>query len=96
MLLINVIRLGAVQGTIEQILVNTATRRDKTLQWVTERGGSLVLCGFETAAHQVIIDKPAMCDQLRDTVYAASLRAGILKPIIGCNTITIICYLVES
>jgi hypothetical protein len=41
-----------------------------------------VLCGFETAAQLVIVDKPAIGDQLRNTVYYASLQAGILKPII--------------
>ena len=82
MLLISAMRLGAVQGTIEEILAKTAARRDKTLQWADGRGSSPVLCGFETAAHLVIVDKPATVDQLRDTMYYASLRAGILKPII--------------
>lgn len=75
-------RLGAVEGTIEEILARTAARRDKTLQWADGRGSSPVLCGFETAGHLVIVDKPAMCDQIRDTVSHASLQAGILKPII--------------
>lgn len=83
MLLISAMRLGAVQGTIGEILTKTAARRDKTLQWANGKGGHPVLCGFETAAHLVIVDKPAMCDQLRDTVYYASLRAGILKPIVS-------------
>jgi hypothetical protein len=34
MLLISAMRLGAVKGTIEQILAGVASRRDKTLQWV--------------------------------------------------------------
>jgi hypothetical protein len=38
--------------------------------------------GAAVAAHLVIVDKPAMVDQLRDTVYYASLLARILKPII--------------
>ncbi|KFY43691.1 hypothetical protein V494_01849 [Pseudogymnoascus sp. VKM F-4513 (FW-928)] len=82
MLLISAMRLGAVQGTIEQVIASAAARRDKTIQWTDGRGGSPVLCGFETAAHLVIIDKPAMGDQVRDTVYHAGLRAGILKPIV--------------
>jgi hypothetical protein len=81
MILISAMRLGAVQGTIEEILAKTAARRDKTIQWADGRGGNPVLCGFETAAHLVIVDKPAMVDQLRDTIYSASLQAGILKPI---------------
>ncbi|KAK0125600.1 hypothetical protein ONS96_009435 [Cadophora gregata f. sp. sojae] len=82
MVLVNAMRLGAVQGTIEQILARTAARNDKTIQWATGRGRSPVLCGFETAAHLVIIDKPAMVDQVRDTVARAGLLAGILKPIV--------------
>lgn len=71
-------RLGAVKGTIEQILAGAASRRDKTLQWVEGRGSSPVLCAFETAAHHVIIDKPAMTDQIRFTTYTTSLKAGFL------------------
>jgi hypothetical protein len=41
-----------------------------------------VLCAFETAAHHVIIDKPAMTDQIRFTTYGASLKAGFLEPVI--------------
>lgn len=82
MLLISAMRLGAVQGTIEKILARTAARRDKTLQWADGRGGSPVLCGFETAAHLVVTDKTATGDQIRDTVYHAGLKAGILKSII--------------
>src|ERR1700712_4513647 len=82
MLLISAMRLGAVQDTIEDILAKTAARRDKTVQWADGKGGNPVLCGFETAAQLVIVDKPAMVDQLRDTVHHASLQAGILKPII--------------
>ncbi len=41
-----------------------------------------MLCGFEIAAQHVIIDKPAMTGQVRDTAYHASLKAGFLKPII--------------
>jgi hypothetical protein len=81
MLLISAMRLGAIQGTIEEILAKTAARRDKTLQWADGRGSSPVLCGFG-AAQLVIVDKPAMINQLRDTVHKASLLAGILKPIV--------------
>ncbi|KAL2075417.1 hypothetical protein VTL71DRAFT_360 [Oculimacula yallundae] len=82
MILISAMRLGAVQGTIEDILASTAARRDKTVQWAAGRGKSPVLCGFATAAQVVTVDKPAMVDQLRDTVYRAGLYAGVLKAII--------------
>lgn len=43
----------------------------------------LLLCNFfQTALHLVIIDKPVIVTQLRDTVYHTSLQVGILKPII--------------
>lgn len=79
MLLVSAMRLGAVKGTTEQILAGVASRRDKTLQWVKGRGSSPVLCAFETAAQHVNIDKAAMTDQLRFTMYKASLNAGFLK-----------------
>jgi hypothetical protein len=82
MLLISAMRLGAVKGTIEQILAGVASRRDKTLQWIKGRGSSPVLCAFETAAHHVVIDKPAMTDQIRFTTYNASLKAGFLASVI--------------
>lgn len=82
MIPISAVRLGAVQGTIEQILAETTARRDKTLQWVNGRGDTPVLCGFETAAQLVITSKPTISDQICDIVYQASLKAGILKHII--------------
>ena len=54
-LLISAIRLGAVRGTIEEILAKTAARRDKTLQWADGRGSSPVLCGFDI--QPLIVDK---------------------------------------
>lgn len=80
LLLANARRLGAVKGTTEDILTHIASRHDKTLQWGQGRGRSPVLCGFETAAQLVIIEKPAMTDQARATMYRASLKAGFLMP----------------
>jgi hypothetical protein len=82
MLLISAMRIGALIGTIEEILAGIASRGDKTLQWAEGRGSSPVLCSFETAAQHVIITKPAMTDQLRQTTLHASLKAGFLvRPI---------------
>jgi hypothetical protein len=76
------VRLGFLQGPIEHILAGIASRRDKTLQWGDGKGSSLVLCGFETAAQTVNIDKPANTDQARQTIYHASLKAGFLKSVV--------------
>lgn len=81
MLLISAFRLGALQGSMKQVLATTALRRDKTVQWADGRGRSPVLCGFGTAEHVVLIDRPGMTDQLRDTFYHAGLVAGFLKPL---------------
>jgi hypothetical protein len=82
MLLISAMRLGALQGPIQDVLMRTADRRDKTLQWANGRGKSPVLCGFGTGEQLVIVDKPAMVDQLCDTVSHAGLLSGILKRIL--------------
>ena len=75
-------RLGAVKGTIKQVLAGVASQRDKTLQWIKGGGSSPVLCAFESAAHHVVIDKPAITNQVRFTTYNASLKARFLALVI--------------
>ena len=82
LLLASAMRLGAVGGTIKEILAGMASRADKTLQWADGMGSSPVLCGFATAGHLVIRDKPAMTEQAAATVCNASPKAGFLERVI--------------
>jgi len=83
LLMANAKRAGAIQGrTIQEVLLNMASRADKTLQWTPGWGRKPILCAFATAGHLVLFDNPATPTQPLKTIYHTSLKVGFLKPVI--------------
>ena len=85
LLLASAIRLGALEGPIERILGATTTRSDKTIRWILGKERNPVLCAFSPAGTIVIADKAALTDQVRYTIYYASLYTGFYKKVIPYN-----------
>ncbi|EMD61597.1 hypothetical protein COCSADRAFT_163032 [Bipolaris sorokiniana ND90Pr] len=81
-IIIMALRFGNVKNanSIEELLLNTARRDDKTVQWKDPRRP--ILPSF-TSGHIVLLDKPASSRQFNATLAEVSVRAGIVARITG-------------
>ena len=77
LILILALRLGNVEGkTIDELLVKTQGRRNKTIKWTNEERP--LCCAFWSRGSALHPDKPAGNHQLTHTLSTAGLQAGIL------------------
>lgn len=80
LLMIIALRLGQVHGTtLKDVLLHTAERLDRTVQWTAPNAP--VLCKFTVSACTLLLDKPAGQHRINHSLRAMGLVAGLLAPV---------------